>query len=156
MDLKLFTKILAGHLIPSPKDYTFGPSGLHAQQRGEGLDDLCTCGSLYHVEGWSNFYSLHRCRDINRVDWSFSDLMLEAIGQGPHMIGWIGCLYSSQVRVIQECLPLFSIRNVTRQGCPVASHLYHDTKAVPLASQGKSKYWRHIGWQSLWQGVSSC
>lgn len=64
---------------------------------------------------------------VDRVDWDFLNAVLVRLGHGPHMLSWNSALYTSptvQVKVNGCLSSVFSIRNGTRQECPLSPVLF--------------------------------
>lgn len=129
-DLKLFAKILANRIIMHI------PSLIHKDQtgfvpQGEPRDNTIRVINLIHAARTSQrpllLLSTDAEKAFDRVDWSFIQATLEHIGLRSSMLSWILSLYShptAAVKVNGTRLSYFTIRNGTRQGCPLSPLIF--------------------------------
>lgn len=129
-DTKLYTKVLARRL--KDKISTL----LHSDQVGfipgrEGRDNGVRSLLLLEAIKFSGppglFLSIDTEKAFNRVDRGLMLRTLEVMGIGPRMINWIKVLYRhppASVRVNGVSSLQFTMKNGTRQGCPLSPLLF--------------------------------
>uniref|UniRef100_A0A8C5WHL5 Reverse transcriptase domain-containing protein n=1 Tax=Leptobrachium leishanense TaxID=445787 RepID=A0A8C5WHL5_9ANUR len=129
-DIKLMAKMLARRLNP------ILPSLIHPDQVGfvplrGARDNTLRAINLLHISRVSStpmlFLSVDAEKAFDRVDWSFLITVLAKLGLGPRWLAWVSALYSNPtalLRVNGSLSSPLSVRNGTRQGCPLSPILF--------------------------------
>uniref|UniRef100_A0A8C5M042 Reverse transcriptase domain-containing protein n=1 Tax=Leptobrachium leishanense TaxID=445787 RepID=A0A8C5M042_9ANUR len=129
-DLKLFTKILALRLRPLLGGL------IHADQAGfvprrEARDNTLRALSALHGALVSStpmlVLSVDAEKAFDRVNWQYLFAVLHTMGFGPRWCQWMAALYGephARIRVNGTLSDSITIRNGTRQGCPLSPLLF--------------------------------
>uniref|UniRef100_A0A8C5MHD9 Reverse transcriptase domain-containing protein n=1 Tax=Leptobrachium leishanense TaxID=445787 RepID=A0A8C5MHD9_9ANUR len=112
------------------------PSLIHPDQVGfvplrGARDNTLRAINLLHISRVSSipmlFLSVDAEKAFDRVDWSFLITVLAKLGLGPRWLAWVSALYSNPtalLRVNGSLSSPLSVRNGTRQGCPLSPILF--------------------------------
>lgn len=131
-DIKILARILADRLKP------LMPAVVHPDQTGfiagrEARDNANRALQVIHWVGSQPHHppclllSTDAEKAFDRVDWLYMRLVLERLGLGPWMTGWVAALYPSpeaRVKAGGYLSSPFPIRNGTRQGCPLSPLIF--------------------------------
>uniref|UniRef100_A0A803JHI8 Reverse transcriptase domain-containing protein n=1 Tax=Xenopus tropicalis TaxID=8364 RepID=A0A803JHI8_XENTR len=130
LDLKIYTKILASRLNP------ILPEWIHRDQTGfvRGREGKENTMKIINMMCWAKEHRTHSLllstdaeKAFDRVHWTFLKKVLENSGMGTMFINKIMALYTTpraQIKINGILSEPFTIRNGTRQGCPLSPLLY--------------------------------
>lgn len=131
LDTKLLAKILAPRLQEHIGDL------VHPDQTGfiKGRETRENTTRALHILHWMRFspdrapritLSIDAEKAFDRVNWGFMKVLGKK-GLGGKMLGWIMSLYAkprARIKVNGTLSECFSIRNGTRQGCPLSPLIF--------------------------------
>lgn len=129
-DVKLYAKVLALRLkgkIPQlvhPDQVGFVPG---REGRDNGVRSLLIMEAMKLNGSPGLLLSIDAEKAFDRVDWGIMFKTLAVMGIGPTMLKWIKILYNlptAYVKVNNVASAQFTMKNGTRQGCPLSPLLF--------------------------------